>query len=989
MKKAFRILSLLATGLAVVGCQDFENGFSAQEIKNAEYAAHFEKVFGTPDPNQDWSMATLVKANVNLPGLTDTAKMNICTGDPRNSETRLLAQIMLKDGKGSIDFDAIKGSENVFVTVEQDGEYKIYAEFNVSNGFLAIGDVQMPLTRGGSGSVVEKSAFSDACPTKQETDADGKFVVHSASEISFTGKFATQIKYGTDTRSYDEWKSILAGSNVNQNYNPTPWTDASVFLWKHSYANFDDAVLMDKAVDNGDGTITYNYGDGINWNNFVTRTIQEWKNEYNKSNYSTKEPWTGVTWVEDELCNMTDLGATYAGKQTDETKWVEKEGVTKGYPTLNTQFQYLKNVEQVPSDPWTTSLGYSLFGDDAFFAETVPYFNSKKLGVFYNEDEMAQMENGYSILTTGGQIELPYIFGVTSYADIFGYIYYKEEDADNVDPLALKHFVLIEDARPSENIFRINADGTETAVKGTSNGSASDFADYTGAIGGENQSTEGNKQTRGTVYSPMFFGENYDQEKGTYDWPSGYRIIFFIDKVGNDASNASVTAHDNQKQYNFAYSLPELNLRLGKKYQNAGSYPAKADQGQVKCITWTRDGVTYMGFGDNSGDNDLNDIVIVVAGAFEHGEPPVKVAPIYWHNNFDGKHHDGNNTTTKNDDLYFEQSLNDGATYGAPSGTPKDPSGRTFLGWATEPDGTPVAPSEFGTKTVSGTDPVCYFAIWEPAGETVKIKWHTNVTTPGAHKTDDSDLLPNSTLTLAPGDSYVQPTTPPTRDGYTFMGWSTDPTADPDGTFPAIDTTAGDEDVCYFAIWKQNITPDTDPEPASWIFACEDLGGSFDYDFNDVVWEVIHAAGTTELKVKLLAAGGTLPFELQYDGTKITTKSEAGLENGTVYEGPLSKEYTLSAVEETWTVLANKDKFKVLVGNETSGIATVYAKNGEKTPQVIVLPSEWEWPTEGTLITDAYTNFTNWVSNGRPVKWSDWSAAKKSGKTVSRSATHN
>ena len=50
-----------------------------------------------------------------------------------------------------------------------------------------------------------------------------------------------------------------------------------------------------------------------------------------------------------------------------------------------------------------------------------------------------------------------------------------------------------------------------------------------------------------------------------------------------------------------------------------------------------------------------------------------------------------------------------------------------------------------------------------------------------------------------------------------------------------------------------------DPQPAaSWMLACEDLGGTFDIDYNDVVFKVTHVSGQTTATLTPLAAGGTL-----------------------------------------------------------------------------------------------------------------------------------
>ena len=53
------------------------------------------------------------------------------------------------------------------------------------------------------------------------------------------------------------------------------------------------------------------------------------------------------------------------------------------------------------------------------------------------------------------------------------------------------------------------------------------------------------------------------------------------------------------------------------------------------------------------------------------------------------------------------------------------------------------------------------------------------------------------------------------------------------------------------------------PAAQGWIIACEDLGGSLDFDFNDVVFGISHVAGETTARVTALAAGGTLPVFIQ------------------------------------------------------------------------------------------------------------------------------
>lgn len=1207
MKKAFRILSLLATGLAVVGCQDFENGFSAQEIKNAEYAAHFEKVFGTPDPNQDWSMATLVKANVNLPGLTGTAKMNICTGDPRNSETRLLAQIMLKDGKGSIDFDAIKGSDNVFVTVEQDGEYKVFSQYALQNGMLNIGDItpemllaSAPMTRG----------FSGSCPTTQSTT--GNYLVN-AEYATYQVVTGSAITYNSDTKTYDEWIASATGKFDAQNGTTYyPFTDASVrhfvkvngidwvnsslvlkssatlntetlLSWNSTSKSADDwqtsvcdswqtklngwqnpslfetssikfssngnidwagssLVLKDGAqfsteeyiidqwgngksksyhqeqgdqfanniknhwsnptpwtyesfVFNDNGTIdwtncTYvlqdgysrcNAGDGIAWSqygqpkftlvsttksdaetslaslkadwgnpspwedsfafteagaidwsnstltlrtgasetlpgevityNSQTKTIAEWKADAENSlqavfQYNTYNgPWENSSLEPDaEDCEPNNTWPCIFKEVWPTSHWELKTEGVENVPTYGSEHvkvQYLDGVEKAPAESWDAMLGNSFFGANAFFAEGIEYYSTQKVGKYYQESELPMMEAGYKIHTDGPTtIDMPYIFGCTSYANQFGYVYWSDTEAadPNFNPLALKHFVLIEDARPGKNITYIdNQTSTATAITG------SEFSKdrWPSLVSLE-------RQYVGTTYRPMFFGSDRNTSKGTYEFPANYNIVFFISTLtrsgDSDGANTLLFTDHNPHgvETSFNYSDPNLNKML-EGHETTKRTGEK--NGMVKCITWSNDGNTYMGFGDNCGDEDLNDMVFLIkASGNITTNDLIKVAPIKWHLNYNEKHHDGTNGTTKDDDLHDIYSLNINAEYTQPTTNPTR-AGYTFMGWATDPTGTP---SMTINGTVADESGACYFAIWEPVGESVKIRWHLNYG--GEHielhnGEDGHDVYATNTVAKSTG-TYNKPSTNPTRSGYTFLGWAIEPDAtEPDaftGDNPA-DATAGESDVCYYALWEPLGDPDPDPQPITWILACEDLGGSFDYDFNDVVWSVqtSWSGGTPTTKVKVLAAGGTLGFALKYKETLICNKGNAftasttdeqvvnaGASNG-VNRTP--NEFTLTTA--ITTISTEWQEFSVVVKDHGGSQHVVQnikkSTENSKAPQIILLPEEWEWPTELTPINEAYTNFTTWVTNNTAATWENWRTNKVENKTVSRSATHN
>lgn len=209
-----------------------------------------------------------------------------------------------------------------------------------------------------------------------------------------------------------------------------------------------------------------------------------------------------------------------------------------------------------------------------------------------------------------------------------------------------------------------------------------------------------------------------------------------------------------------------------------------------------------------------------------------------------------------------------------------------------------------------------------------------------------------------------------------------------------------------------DVTPDADPEPetetveteTSWIYASEDLGGTFDYDFNDVVWAVVNKYEVTRNKatkepvgapvfksscIRLLACGGTLPVQLLFDEAAVGGKElhqQFGQQESELYQANVSPSPVDVALPNTEAIVIDDTfnaRFAVKVKNDAASSTYVTApRKGESAaPQILVLTGEWEWPTEGTPITTAYPEFTNWTKD---VEWSTWDANKAPNTTVSR-----
>lgn len=168
-------------------------------------------------------------------------------------------------------------------------------------------------------------------------------------------------------------------------------------------------------------------------------------------------------------------------------------------------------------------------------------------------------------------------------------------------------------------------------------------------------------------------------------------------------------------------------------------------------------------------------------------------------------------------------------------------------------------------------------------------------------------------------------------------------------------------------------------EPICWSLACEDLGESADYDFNDVVLQIKHLAGETKAHCTLLASGGTLYNKIYFGdkfygevhdlfGEEVTVMintQQTGKELDPVsFEVEVPEDFTMSDIDMGGFVIKRfSEDGSVYVGE-------VAAPKKGQIPYMICVPSNWEWPWEMTNITEAYPEFSTWCSDHNQAK--DW-----------------
>lgn len=146
---------------------------------------------------------------------------------------------------------------------------------------------------------------------------------------------------------------------------------------------------------------------------------------------------------------------------------------------------------------------------------------------------------------------------------------------------------------------------------------------------------------------------------------------------------------------------------------------------------------------------------------------------------------------------------------------------------------------------------------------------------------------------------------------------------------------------------------------------CEDLGSSFDFDFNDIVFDAfIYQSGKIEIQV--MARGGILPVSIA--GVPITMKqmSNTGVNTDNFQTIDISAE---EAQARGWREIVD---IPIVVETSQAGEVITFeltAKVG-RVPQKICTHIGVHWPKEYTRIDKGYPNFRNYVAAWK----TDWTS---------------
>ena len=167
-------------------------------------------------------------------------------------------------------------------------------------------------------------------------------------------------------------------------------------------------------------------------------------------------------------------------------------------------------------------------------------------------------------------------------------------------------------------------------------------------------------------------------------------------------------------------------------------------------------------------------------------------------------------------------------------------------------------------------------------------------------------------------------------------------------------------------------------EPTSWIIACEDLGSTDDYDFNDIVFSVSHQPGETKALIQPLAAGGIYEAHILYNNLDLgeihqllghEADEEGNYPMINTGSGPTGYASPIEiTVPSDFTMSNSMGGLNIRVTGK-EGTMRIWGTETGTAPQMLLLEGNWKWPKERKPIQEAYKDFPKWNSNSNSTEW--------------------
>ncbi len=997
--KKLSLVVMAVSMIPMVSCTDFTNDFNGRE---ALYAEHFEDFFGKIDPDHDWSMAKTAKVNINVPGAAGY-NVRLLTEAPTSREAIVLYQGKMKSDELAMNVDLIRGKKDVYVEIKNslgialvDGYYSVDGD--------GIANVSKMVTRAyNSNSAPGTSIYTttlkrvhnywdDTKAAPSVYKYDWGFVDYTNADLSTTtARIAIPESLG------DSW---VCNSNPE---GQTKYSLASVSLSnsKFTVGGTDypvaNAVKYTKPMFEEDCWMLHG----------ATSTKFHIQNQGKTSVHVATAYYSGSGWTDAEVITWVDGNwKTVASNKS----WVTAnvgDGNGVSFNDISMEFDniYPSNTEflcKLIASQWTDNLYCG--------GMVVSTEGGAPIQAITNGQIQYTDVRGGNIKVYGGHNELReektkrYLYG--SESGQFNYRTYdvtKMVDAEGKSDVGGGYM---------SNFYIINGEDGEDVKVGTEDVKYKDMFPLYGLY----RSTK----TRDWTGSPFREGDNHIDpyfRDGSFNTPTEKEMSPDAQIITLGAINSGEVQYDG--------SVTVKLMGLGTNWANDIGYfyyPKSAESDVYREL----DGEMVLDFNkvpkviirknmqtalngqipSNSGElsDNMNRLWLSHFARFVDGCAALGMSADdynslmasgqftrYTKNEFelrdfiDGVKASGNAQAVS--EAKFAAPIYKLPFYGWVDGAnPHLPTGSATFVWPKD-----YVIGFFGIRT--GDENACELA-----------RVYTSSASVQRHYFND---LPRGSAFSYKGKNYI-------------------------GLEDELDYD--NNDFLFEVQGVQSITPDITPEDdvtdtkttQNWIIACEDLGGSYDYDFNDLVWAVskevnttttvkaetgeVIESGTTDIYFTPLAAGGTYEAVIEYNTSIVLTPAEddpnwitlgeihqlvsrdsnaptnialnVDPDNPNIGADKIGERIkigsTIPLVSDDISISSILSHFRVKIkspDDENYTVTNLSCQGGpnrdetSKVPQFILLPGGWAWPAEHVGINKVYKDFDNWVQDADANAW--------------------
>lgn len=666
-------MATIIAGLGLAACQADRIDVPQSEL----YAREFIKQFGAVDPNQQWTLASRITANVDLSGLERADKVTVYNRMPGTEGCQMAAQFSAS--ASSFEFDFPANFKMAYVQVTDANGISMFS------GYIPVeGQTLDIVRRPGRSSRAGATGLTDLSDNK----AIGYFPFSESYNSDFwkkydNGKFyaahkddkrVTLIPDGDPIVTKTEPKTLFEGSQNLEGWND----DTDIEIAASEFSGFEGCDITVTFIP-GDGTSFMLKNDWDEWNDTKTEASAN-EDEQSKTFSLNAERITELTGkgpLRIQGQNVTINKVVVQGVKTEQ-KYKEKyETATKLTSAFKLYSLQPDANYSVTFEDYNTAFSFkdiaSLIGKGGVYHERVSEDGACNLkrhaGVFNSEKGVEY------VVAENSKINLEYIYGATSYFNSFGYFYYRE-GASQDEIMRAPKIIAMFDASPNKNtIVMLNGNDATSAINYAKIGEGNGFfnqpdnsahgmhwggtacSDIITAVEEDKTTISGfldngnwadktidNPMLRSSTHYIKYYPYNHETGELTGEaqdeFPAKTHICFFV--VTHGAFLLGL--NDENHQFDapqFSFSLPWMNKAIGNVYDSNHSHTAgnpmeskyvgdpDATDPYLSFVTykWGKEIILGVEDGTFGGDHDENDILFAIRGNFETDDITEVVIP--------------------------------------------------------------------------------------------------------------------------------------------------------------------------------------------------------------------------------------------------------------------------------------------------------------------------------------------------------------------------